>query len=143
MRNLILTAQQENIFKLFWQNANACHIAQGFHKRFNIHHDSHNFSNNTSVQYTTYNIHYFQEPLCSTKKLKCVNKITVNHSSCMKPCSGLIVTSFIKSEKHKNLELLYPKIFRQYEHFKKISTGKTGQDKVSQVPLLNNTKIDK
>ena len=68
----------------------------------------------------------FKEPFCSAQKLDCVDKISVDTSSCMKPCSGLIVTSFTKSEKSKNVELYYPKIWRQYNNFKTISSYPPG-----------------
>ena len=68
----------------------------------------------------------FKEPLCSALKLDCVDKISVDTSSCMKPCSGLIVTSFSKSEISKNVELYYPKIWRQYNNFKTISSYPPG-----------------
>ena len=61
----------------------------------------------------------FKEPLCSAQKLDCVDKISVDTSSCMKPCSGLIVTSFAKTEENKAIEIFYPEIWRQYNNFKK------------------------
>ena len=63
----------------------------------------------------------FKEPLCPAQMLECVNKIQVDTSSCMKPCTGLIVTSFDKSENHKDLQLLYPKVLTQYNNYKTIS----------------------
>ena len=68
----------------------------------------------------------FKEPLCSAQKLDCVDKISVDTSSCMKPCSGLIVTSLFKSMDYRKLELLYPKVWRQYNNFKTISTYPPG-----------------
>ena len=59
-------------------------------------------------------------------KLDCVDKIPVDTSSCMKPCSGLIITSFAKSHEYKDLELLYPKIIGQYSIFKRISAHPPG-----------------
>ena len=53
--------------------------------------------------------------------VKCVDKIPFETSSCIKPCSGLIVTSFSKSVEYKDLELLYPKILTQYNKYKIIS----------------------
>ena len=40
--------------------------------------------------------------------MECVNNIKVDTSGCLKPCSGLIVTSVIKSDKNRNLEELLP-----------------------------------
>ena len=68
----------------------------------------------------------FKEPLCSAQKLDCVDKISVDTSSCMKPCSGLIVTSFAKSEKYKDLKLLYSNIMTQYDSFKTITSYPPG-----------------
>ena len=50
-----------------------------------------------------------------------MNNVKVDTSSCLKPCSGLIVTSFYKSEQKKNLETLFP-IFGEYEIYKKVTT---------------------
>ena len=81
-----------------------------------------------------------QEPICSVQKLECVDKIQVDTSTCMKPCSGLIVTSFAKSEKHKDLQLLYPKKLTQYNNYKTISTyplGLVGSKVTYQLSLSN------
>ena len=49
-----------------------------------------------------------QEPLCSPKDLECVDGISLNDVSCLKPCSGLIVSSLSKTELKQNVEeLLY------------------------------------
>ena len=69
---------------------------------------------------------YFKDPVCYPLKQECVTKIPIDTSGCMKPCSGLIVTSFAKLEKPKNLELLYPQMWRQYNNFKIISTYPPG-----------------
>ena len=68
-------------------------------------------------------LHIFKETLCtSSQELEdCVNNVKVDTSSCLKPCSGLIVTSFVKSELKKNLETLFP-IFGQYKLYKKVTT---------------------
>ena len=64
----------------------------------------------------------FQETLCSSpQELECANNVKVDTSSCLKPCSGLIVTSFAKSELKKDLETLFP-IFRDYNLYKRVST---------------------
>ena len=54
--------------------------------------------------------------------MECV-KIEINNvdtSSCLKPCSGLIVTSFSKTDKNNDLENLFP-VFTDYNNFKRIT----------------------
>ena len=52
--------------------------------------------------------HILQVPLCSPKDLKCVDRISLNDATCIKPCSGLIVSSLSKTELKQNVEdLLY------------------------------------
>ena len=58
------------------------------------------------------------DPLCSPTELKCVAKVDVDSSGCLKPCSGMFVTSFSKSEQEKNLESLFPN-FGAYDLYKK------------------------
>ena len=112
--NLFLIVLPENILILLFQNANVCRQACGSLTRF----DSTN---------TTYSDTFFQESVCSPQKIvECVDKIPVDTSSCIKPCSGLIVTSLFKSEKSKDLELLYPRLWRPYNNFKKNSTYPPG-----------------
>ena len=52
-------------------------------------------------------------------------QVQVDTSSCLKPCSGLIVTSFAKSEQHKDLDTLFP-IFGEYNLFKKVTEYPSG-----------------
>ena len=67
-------------------------------------------------------LNVFQETLCtSPQELECVKNVEVDTSSCLKPCSGLIVTSFYKSELKKDLETLFP-IFGEYNNYKKVTT---------------------
>ena len=67
-----------------------------------------------------YSISY--ETLCtSSKELDCVKNIKVDTTSCLKPCSGLIVTSFYKSRPENNLETLI-EIFGEYNLYKKVTT---------------------
>ena len=84
---------------------------------------------------TTYKI--IQEPLCTFHELECVNKIKVDTSSCLKPCSGLIVTSLIKSDSDKKLENLLPD-YVAYNKYKKITQYPSGSDgKIMQYPKRN------
>ena len=54
-----------------------------------------------------------------------MNQLQVDTFSCLKPCSGLIVTSFAKSEQHKDLDTLFP-IFGEYNLFKKVTEYPSG-----------------
>ena len=76
-----------------------------------------------------------QEPLCSdVKELECVNlaKVNVDTSSCLKPCSGLIITSFAKSDKNLDLDSRLP-FMDEYNNYKKITrypSGYNGKSKI-------------
>ena len=72
-------------------------------------------------------IKIIQEPLCTFHELECVNKMKVDTSSCLKPCSGLIVTSLIKSDSEKKLENLLPN-YAAYNKYKKITQYPSGSD---------------
>ena len=62
-----------------------------------------------------------QNPLCSAVQLNCTKKIEVEFSKCLPPCSGLVVSSFSKSESNKKLEdLVYNEIV-SYEKYTKWS----------------------
>ena len=68
-----------------------------------------------------------QEPICcSAKDLECVKKLDVNSSSCLKPCSGLHVTSFSKTAAPNGLENLAP-LLKDYDKYKKITEYPRGQ----------------
>ena len=54
-----------------------------------------------------------------------MNQLQVDTSSCLKPCSGLIVTSFAKLEQNKDLDTLFP-IFGEYNLFKKVTEYPSG-----------------
>ena len=70
-----------------------------------------------------------QEPVCASKKqLDCVESLKIDTSNCLKPCSGLLVTSFSKSDVHvhsKSLNLL--PINKKY----RVSQKKVGSQKIS------------
>ena len=69
-----------------------------------------------------------QEPLCyAVKELECVNlaKVNVDTSSCLKPCSGLIITSFAKSDKNLDLDSRLP-LMDEYNNYKKITQYPSG-----------------
>ena len=57
--------------------------------------------------------------------MECVNNIKVDTSRCLKPCSGLIVTSFTKFYRDKNIENLIP-IVEDYDKYKIFSSTPPG-----------------
>ena len=67
----------------------------------------------------------FQGSLCNQEKLECIKQVEVDHSNCIKPCSGLVVTSFSKSAIEENIEHLYP-ISSAHENYKKITESPSG-----------------
>ena len=83
----------------------------------------------------------FQEPLCTAKELECVENIKADTSLCLKPCSGLIVNNFYKSELNENLETLFP-IFGKYNNYKKVTPYPSGQNgkQLSIVLIVYDTK---
>ena len=62
---------------------------------------------------------FFQEPLCSLKDVECLRKIKINSNQCLKPCSGLILTSFSKTEPKNNLESLIEEEVLAYDKYMK------------------------
>ena len=52
-------------------------------------------------------------------------KENVDDTNCLKHCSGLMVNSFTKSEKNKNLEELFS-AFKSYDLYKKITPRPSG-----------------
>ena len=58
--------------------------------------------------------------------MECVKKLDVNSSSCLKPCSGLHVTSFSKTAAPNGLENLAP-LLKDYDKYKKITEYPRGQ----------------
>ena len=58
-----------------------------------------------------------QDPLCSSVQLDCVKKIGFEFANCLPPCSGLVVSSFSKTETNKKLgDLIYNEII-SYDKF--------------------------
>ena len=67
-----------------------------------------------------------QKSLCSSKEeLACLRETKVDTSDCVKPCSGLIITSYSKSEVDDKLEGLMP-FLPAYNDFKKKTTNPSG-----------------
>ena len=68
-----------------------------------------------------------QEPVCtSPEELECVNKVNAGISNCLKPCSGLLVTSFSKVEVGGKKKLL--PILENYNTYKKITGYPSGEN---------------
>ena len=54
---------------------------------------------------------------------------------CVKPCSGLIVTNFVKNEETKNLEDLLP-IYKAYSEYKTLTQVPNGYNGKYQLFIL-------
>ena len=71
-----------------------------------------------------------QDPVCSSPgELECVNKVNAETSSCLKPCSGLLVNSFSKVDwgLTKGMKKLKP-ILENYNNYKKITGHPSGEN---------------
>ena len=77
-----------------------------------------------------------QDHICSSMvDMKCVNKVKVDTSSCLKPCSGLIITTLAKTESRRDLETLFPD-FENYNEYKKVTEHpRDGKYKLNLCPL--------
>ena len=89
-----------------------------------------------------------QEPVCSSAEdLECVKKFNIDSSNCLKPCSGLIVTSFSKFSVTKGLENLVP-ILKDYNNFKTLTeypagqTGKYSINSIYEIKSLSNSHFE-
>ena len=82
-----------------------------------------NFLNDS--QFDILYTYYFQTPLCLSGDLQCVNNVKVESASCLKPCSGMIVTSFAKSNQNVKMDNFF--LFLQdYNNFKTITSYPSG-----------------
>ena len=68
--------------------------------------------------YITYLL--FKKPPCSSKDMLCVNNVKINTSNCIKPCNGLIVTSFYESKLNKDVGSVFS-VLGEYNNYKKIT----------------------
>ena len=59
-----------------------------------------------------------QAPMCSSEQMDCINSITVDTSGCLKPCSGLIVTSFTKTQEDRKMDN-WLTVLQDYKIYKK------------------------
>ena len=61
------------------------------------------------------------KPLCSSFKMKCVKNVKADNSICLKPCSGLFVNSFSKSQQSKMINNIFPNMIESYNSYKKFT----------------------
>ena len=61
-----------------------------------------------------------QETLCTSKDNECVSKIESDDSFCLKPCSGLIVTSFTRLDANNAVQDVAA-IYKTYNKYKKVT----------------------
>ena len=59
--------------------------------------------------------------MCTSEKLKCIFNVTMDldTSMCARSCSGLMITSYFKSDFEENLEKYIPTEVKAYENYKK------------------------
>ena len=72
-------------------------------------------------------------PLCTSKDNPCTNKIQENKSNCLRPCSGLHVTSLSKAETKINFDTLIQEEITSYNSYTKwfeFPIGLKGQKKI-------------
>ena len=62
-----------------------------------------------------------EKHICSPIDMECVNKVKIDTSNCLKPCSGLIITTFAKTKPSRHLETSFPD-FENYKKYKKVTT---------------------
>ena len=55
-----------------------------------------------------------------------MKSVKVNISNCLKPCSGLIITTLSKTEQNRDLKTLFP-MFYDYDNYKMITMYPDGQ----------------
>ena len=87
-------------------------------------------------------IQKIQLPVCtSAKQLDCVDNISVDTSTCNRPCSGLVITSFNKFlDKNEKLKKLLPMI-GDYDNYKKVTPYPSGLYGKGCRYLINTSKI--
>ena len=67
------------------------------------------------------NVYCVQDKICiSVSEMECVNTIKVDASNCLKPCSGLIITSLSKSEMDRKLDK-FSAVIDEYNNYKKLT----------------------
>ena len=123
IKNPLTTVQPDNILIHFWGSVGVCLSTLDSFIRLHLN-NMVKMANRciASKNMNKDNLHISQENVCnSPQELECTNNVKVDTSSCLKPCSGLIVTSFYKSQLKKELATLFP-IFGDYNLYKKVTT---------------------
>ena len=68
-----------------------------------------------------FNIFFFEDFICSTpEEIHCSEESRFSMNKCLKPCSGLSLTSFVKYEPTNVFEKNYASTIDQYKTYKKI-----------------------
>ena len=62
---------------------------------------------------------WIKAPLCSSNEHECVKKVQNYSYNCLEPCSGLILTSFIKTDPKENLDSLFSNEIAAYNDYSK------------------------
>ena len=72
----------------------------------------------------------FKNSICSSfEELECLNKTRVDTSRCLKPCSGLIITTLAKSEHKSNwLDFFPTTIVNHYSKYKRETGYPSGKE---------------
>ena len=72
----------------------------------------------------------FKNSICSSfEELECMNKTRVDTSGCLKPCSGLIITTLAKSEQKSNWMDFFPiTTVNDYNKYKRKTGYPSGEE---------------
>ena len=76
-------------------------------------------------------------PLCSSNEHECVKKVQNDSYNCLEPCSGLILTSFIKTDPKENLESLFSNEIAAYNDYSKWLQFPSGIKGIKFTVLIN------
>ena len=61
----------------------------------------------------------FKDPVCAPEQLECVGNVSYNTSKCIKPCNGMMIISYSKSEFNNNLKNYMAASIDSYRNYKK------------------------
>ena len=77
--------------------------------------------------------------------MKCVKSVMIDSFSCLKPCSGLIVTSFSKNYLNKDLEEIrtISKAYNEYKIITEYPPGYTGEYTLNNIIMMFYCSIKK
>ena len=81
----------------------------------------------------------FKNSICSSfEELECMNKTRVDTSRCLKPCSGLIITTLAKSEQKSNWMDFFPiTTVYDYSKYKRETGYPSGQEGMNHKKMLS------